>query len=809
MGNQELAIEYIRRAIGINRTEAVFHNNLGEAYRALRKMPQAAACYRQALKLKPNYAEAHNNLGIALQAQGKLEEAVACYRRALNLKPDFAEARNNLGNALREQGKLDDAVRCYRRVLDLNPDFAEAHNNLGNALREQGKLDEAAASYRRALDLKPDLAEAHNGLGNVLRKQGKLNDAEACFRRALDLEQDLAEAHDNLGNVLKEQGRLDEAVARYRRALDLKPDFAEAYNNLGIAFKEQGKLDEAVACYRRVLELNPDFAETHNNLGNALKEQGKLDEAVACYRRVLDLNPDLAEAHNNLGIALKEQGKLNEAVACYRRTLGLTPDFAEAHNNLGAAFHEQGKLDEAVACYRRVLELKPDLAEAHNNLGIVLKEQGKLDEAVACYRRALELKPGYVRAHSNLIYTQMFCADYNPQTLYEEHCRWEQIHAAPLAKFVQPDGNDRSPDRRLRVGYVSPDFRYHPVARFLLPLLESHDRTGFEIFCYASVRIQDAMTGRCRAHADVWRNVLGLPDAQVADAIRKDGIDILVDLSMHMAENRLLVFARKPAPVQVTYLAYCGTTGLRTIDYRLTDPYLDPPGLDDRFYSEQSVRLPETYWCYRPPMETPPVNALPAAEAGHVTFGSLNNFCKMSPQTLAAWTRLLTAVPESRLFLHAHSGSIRDHVRSLVAGEGISADRVDFVGFQPLAEYFDVYQRIDVALDPFPYGGGTTTCDALWMGVPVVSLAGQTAVGRSGVSILSNLGLTELVANDLDQYLRIAIGLAQDLPRLGNLRAALRERMQNSPLMDAPCFAHNIEAAYREMWRTWCSGNTD
>ena len=274
---------------------------------------------------------------------------------------------------------------------------------------------------------------------------------------------------------------------------------------------------------------------------------------------------------------------------------------------------------------------------------------GEAGRSVACYRRALELKPDFAAAHSNLVYTQIFCPGYDAQTLYEEHRRWNQQHAAPLAKFIQPHLNDRSPDRRLRIGYVSPDFRCHPVGRFLLPLLESHDHESFEIFCYASVRIPDAMTDRCRAHADVWRDVLGLSDEQVADAIRQDRIDILVDLTMHMANNRLLVFARKPAPVQVTYLAYCGTTGLGTMDYRLTDPYLDPPGQDERFYCEQSIRLPETYWCYRPAIETPPVNALPALEAGHVTFGCLNNFCKVTPPTLAAWSRLLQAVPGSQV----------------------------------------------------------------------------------------------------------------------------------------------------------------
>ena len=352
-------------------------------------------------------------------------------------------------------------------------------------------------------------------------------------------------------------------------------------------------------------------------------------------------------------------------MASYRRALELKPDFAEAHNNLGGAFKEQGRLEEADACFRRALELKPDYVEAHSNLGSVFKDQGRLEEAIACYRRALELKPDFAEVHSNLVYAQMFCSGYDSRTLYEEHCRWNQQHAEPLAKFIQPHLNDRDPDRRLRVGYVSPDFRHHPVGRFLLPLLESHDRGRFEIFCYASVSVPDTMTDRCHAHADVWRDMLGSSDQQLADTIRQDRIDILVDLTMHMGKSRLLVFARKPAPVQVTYLAYCGTTGLSTMHYRLTDPYLDPPGQDEQFYSEQSIRLPDTYWCYQQAIETPPVCALPAREAGHVSFGSLNNFCKVTAPTLAAWSRLLHAVPGSRLLLHARSGSHRDRVRDV------------------------------------------------------------------------------------------------------------------------------------------------
>jgi predicted O-linked N-acetylglucosamine transferase (SPINDLY family) len=295
-----------------------------------------------------------------------------------------------------------------------------------------------------------------------------------------------------------------------------------------------------------------------------------------------------------------------------------------------------------------------------------------------------------------------------------------------------------------------------------------------------------------------------MSDEKVAQIIRQDQIDILVDLTMHMAHNRMLVFARKPAPIQVTYLPYCGTTGLRTIDFRFTDPYLEPQEQHDEYYSERSVRLPETYWCYRPLVQTPQVDALPALQRGYVTFGCLNNFCKVTAPTLDAWRRLMKEVPESRLLVHAKRGSHRDRVRDFLAQERIGPHRLTFVEKVPMAQYFSTYQQMDIALDPFPYGGGTTTCDALWMGVPVVSLAGNTGVGRGALSILSNIGLAELVAGTEDEYVQIAVRLARDLPRLGNLRTTLRERMQKSPLTDAPRLTRYIEAAYRDMWRQWC-----
>jgi predicted O-linked N-acetylglucosamine transferase (SPINDLY family) len=708
-----------------------------------------------------------------------------------------------------QAGRLQDAEPIYRQILAAVPNEPTTIHLLGVLVYQQGQLDVAVELISRAIALQPTDGAFHNSLGNVFTAQAKLDEAVACYRRAVELLPDYAVAYYNLANIWKAQAKPDEAIAAYRRALELMPDLAAAHTNLGGTLRTQGQLDEAADCFRRALELSPDLPEAHRNLGNALHEQGKLDEAVACYRRALELKPDDADTLVNLGIALRAQGRADEAIACQRRALELKPDNVIALTNLGNGLQVQRLLEEAVACYRRALELKPGHALAHNNLGTALKDQGKLDEALASYSRAVELQPNFAEAQSNLLYTLYFCPGYDAHAIYAAHRRWNQQLAEPLAKDIQPHANDPSPDRRLRIGYVSPDFRDHVVTHFLLPLLESHDRELFEIYCYSSVSSPDAMTDRCRAQAGVWRNVVGRSDGQLADTVREDRIDILVDLSMHMAGNRLLAFARKPAPVQVTYLAYAGTTGLSTMDYRLTDPHLDPPGDDppaasEPIYSETSIHLPKTYWCYRPPVETPGINALPALRAGHVTFGCLNNFCKVTEPTLAAWASLLQAMPTARLLLHAHPGSHRDRVRSFFAGHHVASERLTFAEMAPLGEYYRRYQGIDVALDPFPYGGGTTTCDALWMGVPVVSLAGQTAVGRGGLSILSNLGLADWVARDCEQYVRIARQSATDLARLSKLRATLRERMQGSPLTDAPRFARHVESAYRAMWRRWC-----
>jgi predicted O-linked N-acetylglucosamine transferase (SPINDLY family) len=600
-------------------------------------------------------------------------------------------------------------------------------------------------------------------------------------------------------------GRLAEAEAIYRQILAIDPNYADALNLLGVLAGQVGHLEPAIELIQRAIAIDPTAPHYHANLGETYRRGGQWPAAISAHTRSVELQAHSAKAYNDLGVALFENIQLDEAIAAFRKAIQLDPEYADAHTNLGAALNEQGRLDDAIGVYNRALELKSDSADALNNLGYLFKEQCRLDEAVACFRKAVAVDPGSSHTASNLLSTLHYHPDYDALALLAEHLQWACQYAEPLAGDIRPFSNDRTPDRKLRIGFVSPDFRGHPVGRSLLPLFAHHDRGQAEFIAYADVRAYDDYTQKFQALADGWRQTLGQSDAQVAEQIRTDRIDILVDLALHTGNNRLLVFARRPAPVQVAMLGMITTTGLATIDYRLSDPYLDPPGPGDTAYSERTLRLPRCCWCYEPPAEAPSLRALPALRNGVVTFGCLNHFSKVSPAALQAWLAVLQALPGARLLIHSQPGSHLDAVRALFEKAGIAGDRIEFPARVPRAGYFDAYHQLDIGLDPFPYNGAITTLDTLWMGVPVITLAGRTAVGRAGLSILSNLQLPELIARTPEQYVEAAIQLAGDLARLSELRTGLRERMRRSGLMDSGRYAAEVDAAYRTMWKTWCA----
>ncbi|MDP2412009.1 MAG: tetratricopeptide repeat protein [Pseudolabrys sp.] len=710
--------------------------------------------------------------------------------------------------------------RQQRRATEKSPPPSAAAGPFVAALQhhQAGRLAQAEAAYRSVLAADPGHADAAFNLAVALRQQDRIDDAIAAYARLLAIRPDYPEAQYNLGNALMARGRPDDAVAAYTEALRLKPDHARARPNLGIAcaslgatLLERGAVDEAAAAFSQALGINPGHAETHYNLGNARRLQGRHDDAAAAYREAIRINLRLAEAHSNLGNVLADLGRFDEALAAHREAVAIRPESADVFYNLGNALKASGQLDDAADAYSEAVRLDAGHATAHGNLGIVRMGQGRLDDAAAAYARAIALRPDDSDTFSNLL----FCLNYDdrqaPEQLFAAHGDWDRRYGRPLPAAASY-ANDRTPARRLKVGYVSPDFRAHSVAYFVTPLFEAHDRQAVELFCYAGVIRPDAVTARLQDLSDHWLSTVGMTDDGLAARIRADGIDILVDLAGHTAHNRLRVFAQKPAPVQATWLGYSNTTGLRAIDYRIVDDVTDPAGAADAVASETLLRLPGGFLCYGGAKDAPEPAPLPRLANGAITFGSFNNPAKVSAATFDVWARLLTRMPTARLLLKGKSFAdpgTCDAFLTQLGNRGIAPDRIELMAWLPSnAAHLSLYDRIDIALDPFPYNGTTTTCEALWMGVPVVTLKGDRHAARVGASLLTQAGLDEWIAGSVDDYVETALRLAADPQRLHELRRGLRARLVASPLCDARGFARRMEAAYAGMWQRWCSERT-
>ncbi len=561
----------------------------------------------------------------------------------------------------------------------------------------------------------------------------------------------------------------------------------------------RGDFVQAERFYREVIQADPNHSRAWRLLADLCASQQRFAESIPLYQQAVRLEPQHGVAYFNLGNTFLALGRLAEAEASYRQAIERLPDIAEAHNNLGITLGRQGRHDEAAASYRRTLRLQPDCAAALVNLAEIDKSQGRLDEAIARYRHCLALQPTNNYWHSNYVYALQYHPAYSPQTVFEEHLKWARQHALPIAAAA-PIPADPHPERRLRIGYVSADFRLHVMGTYSEAVCRAHDRERFEIFCYSNTPTADGLTRQIQALVH-WKPVNGLSDAQAAALIRQDQIDILVDFSGHSGGNRLLIFAHKPAPIQITHFGYPATTGMSTVDYRFTDAYAEPPGMTERYCTEELLRLPDLLWCYPPPV-SPEVGPLPAGQAGHVTFGSFNSPTKINDRVIAAWGRILTRVPTARMAVLTGQGRETDErLLDAFALAGVAAGRVTFLAKTARAAYFDLYRGVDVCLDSFPYSGCNTTADTLWMGVPVVSLAGETCSARSSVGPLAVVGLGELAVSTPEAYVDTAVKLAGDVSRLSELRKSLRERMRQSPLTDVPRFTRQLEEAYRTVWR--------
>ena len=679
--------------------------------------------------------------------------------------------------------------------------FAEAVR-----LHQAGQFDAAESGYRALLRQMPTFPSALANLGVLLVRRGEIDEAIRCYALALAADPRFTDALYNLGNLYRKQHREPEAIDQYAACLRIDPDHANAHYNLGTTYAGLGRFGDAESSFREVLRIEPKSKECTLRLGDLLLRTGRTPEGIELFRGYVVDHPDDPRGLYNLGLALANGNNPSEAIELQHRALKLKPDYPEAHNAMALALELLGRKDDALFHYEKAVQAKPDFPDAWSNFAVNLSEQGRCDDAIVCLRRSLHHRPDAPAIHSNLLLLLNYSSNIPAEQLRAEHEDWGRRFTTPVQPRPAPNA-PLDPTRRLRIGYLSADFREHTIAPFLETLFRHHDRARVEIFAYSNVLHDDATTAKLKAVVDHWRPIRELSDRQAAEWIRRDGIDVLIDLGGHTAGNRLIVCAYRPAAIQATLFGYPNTTGVEAIDFRITDPVSDPPGITESLYLEKCLRLPEVPWVYAPPPDAPDVNELPASSRKGFTFGCLNNSAKISERCLDAWAKLIQSLAGSRLvLLSGQSQSAQKRLSERFMKAGILRDRIQLVTRLPKRQYFEAYHGIDVALDPFPYNGGVTTGDALWMGLPVLTVAGGSYLSRQGVLAMLAVGLPEFIAEDPDALIPLAKMWMNRRPELAEIRRTMRERLLASPLADAPRFVGNLEASLRSEWAKRCAG---
>jgi len=744
---------------------------------------------------------------VALFNAGQVAELEARARLLLERYPDSGLAWKFWGVALQTLGR--DSLPALTRATELLPTDAEAHSSLGSTLFMLGRRDEAVASFRRALQIKPKFAEALYNLSCVLAEQGQVEEAEATVRQALQLRADFVEAHCQLSLVLRRRGRLEDARASALRAVKLRDGYFEGHYNLGVTLRELQRPDEALESFLRAVAINPSSSLAHSGLGSTLLDLGRLAEAERCLRTAIQRQPDLSQAHADLGMTLHGADRIDEAEASLQRALQIEPDLAGAHYNLATLLMNVGRMGQAEACFNRALHIDPNYALAYSNLGYALKSQGRLQEAEASYKRALEIRPDYADAYSNLLFLWAYCGIVPQHEYFALARNWEK-NIVPQA--VRDSARARRfstltrRGRRLRVGYVSGDLRQHAVSFYVESLFRFHQRDRFEVFAYPTSATRDQVSERLAGLVEHWVPLVGLGDDAACLRVQADEIDVLIDLSGHTMYSRLGVFARRAAPVQAHYLGYFASTGLTEMDYWIGDPILLPES-DDPYYCETIWRLPRTWVSYQGREDAPVTQWLPAQD-GTLWLGSFNNLSKITADTVALWSRILLVLPEAKLLLKTKElddPHNEQRMHAAFAAYGIAPDRLELMGSTPdWKSHMALYDRLDIALDPVKgLSGGTTTCDALWMGVPVITMAGNWMGQRMTASMLESIGQPEWIAQNDDEYVDKVLELGRDVARRRALRFGQRQRMLDSALCDGAGLVRSLEDAYEEMFDRW------
>ena len=778
----------------------------------LGRRDEAVAGARVAVVFNPDHARARTVLGLALFKAGERADALEAFLAAVRLEPTYAEAWINAGVVQKDMGDFVAAEASYRHALTLTPSDPIVHNNLANLLSTLGRPADAIVAFRAALALDPNYVDAKINLAIALREGGDIEAAVTALRDAVAQHPDHAALLNAYGNTLRQADRLDDAVEVLNQAVALDPKLAEAHNNLGLALALTQRLDEAAGQLAEAARLKPDSAVISNNYGALLLRLFRFEPAIVALENAVARDPNYDEALTNLGICHYMLGNADAAIMTYERVLARNPKSSFAHYSLGVAFLEGQRLAEAEREIMLSLELDPDNALAQNTLGVLLLDQHRIADARAAMLAAANVNTASAPIfYSNYAFASLYESGLSNSEIFEIHREFGRRYAAMEPDRTRPHRNDRNPERKLRLAYLSPDFRAHSVAYFFEALLEKHDRSRFEILLYSDTTRKDGVTASMKAAADDWVETGGLTTDVFARRLRDDRIDILVNLGGHTSGNRLPACALGPAPVQIEYLGYPETSGVPAMRYRISDAQADPIGIAEPWCTEELIRLPHCFHCYRPYARAPAVAPAPYIARDYVTFTSFNVLPKVTDVVFAAWARILAQVPRSRFYLKCkqlRDERVREHVLGIFVREGVSPDRVEMECFVPsVADHLNKYAGVDLALDPFPYNGTTTTCEAMWMGVPVLTMRGENHRGRVGASLLQAVGLErDFVADDLEDYIRRAVAFGRNPAALADVRSGLRARMAASPLCDEIGFTRDLEAVYRKLWRDWCAG---
>lgn len=803
LGNKEYKPGNDIAAIEVNDSHQTGPEQSGDICFKSGDLVAAAQHFKLAISAEPGRAILFNKLGDVFYEQQDFTRAEVQYRLALELDAGYLEAKMNLGLALDALGRFQDACSCYEQLIQAQPENYFAYFNLGVTLTSLGHVNDAKTAYFKVLEIKPGFSHAHYNLAILFQQQGMGAEAEAHYLKTLSGDSGNFTACCNLGNLYLQNGQLELARERFLQSLSIHPQHVESLHSLGLIALRLHQGEVAQSYLKHALGLNPRFAEAMVSLGDAYKLQNLLSEAEATYRQAIAIEPGLAGAYCNLGVTLHESRRYGEAIAIYQQGIANDIHSVMLYNNLGNTFSMINRFSDAEASYAKALQLGDGTTETYSNLAGLFAVQGKLEDAEKSYRSAVNLDAGYSQAYSNLLFMFNYDPDRNAEDIFTAYQEYERRYALHFKDCYLPFNNDKNRQRRLKIGYVSPDYCRHPVQYFFEPLISHHNKNLFEVYAYAQLSVEDKVTERYKTYADHWIETTGLNDEKLAERIRSDGIDILIDLAGHTANNRLPVLARKPAPVQVSWLGYGYTTGLTAIDYYFSDYVSAPPG-SEHLFAEQVWRLNTPVNVYRPAEGMGEVSALPALTSGNIRIGTLTRSIRINYKTIRAWAAILKRVSNAVLVVDSanyQDAELRQTLINKFAAHGIEPSQLD-IGFH--SPPWDTLRSLDIGLDCFPHNSGTTLFETLYMGVPYVTLAGRPSVGRLGSSILTGVGHPEWIANTEEEYVDKVVALAEDIPRLAEIRSGLRQQMQNSVLMDEAGFTDEVERAYRAMWEKWC-----